>query len=122
MKAYYSGGLPISLGYDTNGQYITQLQQGPDFDSNKMYFYVQVFDNYGGISVYNISSFATITSNNDFLTQNLNDIISGSVGSPVNSILLSGNTQKTLQTINSISSMLTSQMYCNLNSQNCIYF
>lgn len=53
---YLNNNYPIALNYNANGNVFVQLPQGPDYDANKIYLYVNIIDNTFGTTVYNLSS------------------------------------------------------------------
>ena len=52
-----------SLGFNSIGQLITQLPQGPASDSYKLYLYVNIIDDTQGITVYNLATAITCMPN-----------------------------------------------------------
>ena len=62
--ATYSGNEnPIALNYNSNGDLYIQLPQGPDYDSYKLYLFVNIIDDTYGVTVYNIVKPVTVMPN-----------------------------------------------------------
>ena len=111
--------MKIGLGFDSIGSNLFKLQQGPDYDSNRMYLSVQIIDDHGGIATYYINTPVTVTknSNTTYASSIISSILSGQTTSDFNKMLFSGNTQTVLNVVSSISSMLNSMSNADLSSQ-----
>ena len=72
----------VNLGNNQTGSFFTTLPAGSSTDSNKLYIFVQVFDNSGGITVYYISTPVVVVMTTTSLFQTQADILSGSSSNP----------------------------------------
>jgi hypothetical protein len=79
---------PIGLTFDVNGSVNIQLPAGPIYDSYKLYIFVQIYDDFGAIAVYNISNSITVRINAS-LTESIVKNILSPVSSVVSSIIAS---------------------------------
>ena len=113
----------ISFGFDSTGVSSFNLQQGPDYDSNRIYITVKVSDNDGGSTFYPLTNNPiTVSRDTEFNYGRIVSIISGSPENPINRILYSGSTKNVLSTINSLLSMVNSLSYSDENSRNSKIF
>jgi hypothetical protein len=106
------------LGISTTGNKTFTLQQGPDYDDNKMYMHAQIFDNDGGSTIYEIGSI-TVTANTPLLEATMTALLSADPANTVVSNLYGGNTLKTLEIVGAFASMINSKSYSDANTQSC---
>ena len=113
FKAYYLyDSLNYGLGYNSNGILTTQLPEGASYDSNKIYLYVQIVDNEGGITVFNFTAPLVVNGpSNANYVQALSDLTTKNLYSKPIIDLYSGNTVKTMQDLTVMSNMLNQQSF-----------
>jgi hypothetical protein len=59
-----------------NGSVSIQLPPGPNYDAFKLKIFVQIYDNLGAISVYNITTCVTVQINASSIESIVNDVLS----------------------------------------------
>ena len=73
FKAYNKDDTsPVLINFDSLGNTIQQMKSGPDNDFNKMYLFVNVIDDFGGYTTFNIMDPISVVSD----VQYLNSLIS----------------------------------------------
>ena len=87
---YFGNENQISLNYNSYGQLIIQLPQGPPTDAYRLYLSVSIIDDMGGFYIYNISIPVTVFPN-DILANSFATRTSISSDNPYNLILLNLN-------------------------------
>lgn len=73
----------VNLGNNQTGFFNTTLPAGLSTDSNKLYLFVQVFDNSGGITPYYITTSVVVEMKTSTLLSSQADILSGASSSPL---------------------------------------
>jgi hypothetical protein len=101
------------LGYNSrlNETFDVKLFAGAIYNSNRMNLYIQVYDNDGAFSIFNIPHCITVNSHETNLTSLMNDLITDNPLSDTNIILYEGSFKESGQEIQRISSLLNDQSF-----------
>jgi hypothetical protein len=99
------------LGYNKqiNNPFDVKLFAGAIYNANQMNLYVQVYDNNGAFTIYELPQSITIYQNQTNLTSFMNDLITGNPLFDSNIILNEGSFIKSIQEIQRMSSLLNDQ-------------
>jgi hypothetical protein len=99
------------LGYNklTNETFEVKLFAGAIYNSNQINFYVQVYDNDGALTIYEIPQPITVSPNETNLTSLMNDLITENPLLDSNKILNEGHFVNSIQEIQRISSLLNDE-------------
>lgn len=77
---------PNQLGYNSNGEIYVQLPQGAQSDSNKLYLYVNIIDNSGGIRVFYLDTALVVTQNKNSATSIPNEVLNAGSSTDLSSL------------------------------------
>jgi hypothetical protein len=96
------------LGYNKkiNETFEVKLFAGAVYNSNQMNLYVQVYDNDGAFTIYEIPQSITVYPHETNLTSLMNDLITENPSFESNIILYKGSFKESIQEIQKISSLL----------------
>jgi hypothetical protein len=96
------------LGYNKqiNQTFEVKLFAGAVYNSNQMNLYVQVYDNDGAFTIYEIPHCITVYPHESNLTSLMNDLITENPSFDSNIILYAGSFKESIQEIQRISSLL----------------
>lgn len=83
IASYQNNQSIVNLGNNVTGYFYTQLPTGESSNSNRLYLFVQIFDNSGGISAFYIASYLVVQLNSATLVASQSDILSMSSSSPI---------------------------------------
>ena len=98
------------LGYNMiNEKFVAKLFAGAIYNSNQMNLYVQVYDNDGAFTIYEMPQPIAIYPNETNLTSLMNDLITENPLLDSNVILNEGTFVKSIQEIQRISSLLNDE-------------
>lgn len=100
------------MTYNPEGMISVQLPQGPDYDSFKIYLFVNIIDDSGGITVYKLLNPVYVYPNEEATYRVVNEILENNPRSLIVTNLNSGN----LKTVTNFVSILSTQ----INMQNMI--
>lgn len=107
LKGLYSGQqTTTSIGSNSIGSISSQLPVGAVYDSYNLYISVNIIDNDNGVTTYQIANPVVVQPAQSDLASIIQQLLDPNSANSLNSILYSGNSQLTTQTILSISSML----------------
>jgi hypothetical protein len=101
--------MKIGIGSSETGTLLTQLPQGAVYDSYNMYVSIEIVDQDDGISYYAIQNPIVVAPNMSLVNSMIDKLISAHPKLPQNVDLFKGDSQLTIQTILSISSVLNGQ-------------
>jgi len=103
------------LGYNKqmNETFEVKLFAGAIYDCNLMNLYVQVYDNDGAFTIYEIPQSITVYPHETNLTSLMNDLITENPSFDSNIILYEGSFKESIQEIQRISSLLNYQSLSN---------
>jgi hypothetical protein len=101
------------LGYNIrlNETFDVKLFDGAIYNSNQMNLYVQVYDNDGAFSIFNIPHYIIVNSHETNLTSLTNDLVTDNPLSYTNKILYEGSFKESVQEIQRITSLLNYQSF-----------
>ena len=106
----YSGNEnPIALNYNSDGNLWIQLPQGPDYDGNKLYLFVNIIDDTYGSTVFNIQQPVVVTPNNNLADQLAATITSNDPNSPFLQDINSGNVNLVAKNVIALTSVFNIQ-------------
>jgi hypothetical protein len=91
--------------------YTTKLFAGPSYNSYQIHIYVQVYDNNGAFTIYNIPTPITLIPDLINLDSTMDKLISADPLFSTNIVLNQGSYLKSIQIIQSISSLLNAQSF-----------
>jgi hypothetical protein len=99
------------LGYNSrlNETFDVKLFAGAIYNSNQMNLYVQVYDNDGAFTIYNLPQSIAIYPNKTNLASFMTDLATGNSFFDTNIILNEGSFKESIQEIQRISSLLNDQ-------------
>jgi hypothetical protein len=99
------------LGYNSrlNETFDVKLFAGAIYNSNQMNLYIQVYDNDGAFTIFNIPHYIIVNSHETNLTSLMIDLITDNPLSDTNIILYEGSFKESIQEIQRISSLLNDQ-------------
>ena len=103
--------VPIALNFNSAGFLRTKLPPGPDEDSNKVYVFVKVVDDSGGLVEYDITSPIYVYPNHTLTLNLIDNLASNLTYSTLMKKLNSGNLQTCSQNILILASTLNSLNY-----------
>jgi hypothetical protein len=92
-----------------NETFDVKLFAGAIYNSNQMNLYIQVYDNDGAFSIFNIPHYIIVNSHETNLTSLMNDLVTDNRLSDTNIILYEGSFKESVQEIQRISSLLNYQ-------------
>ena len=101
--------MKIGLGSSEDGVLETQLPQGAVYDSYNMFMSVEIIDQDDGVAYYHIQNPVVVKPNMSFVNSMIDQLISADPKLPQNVDLFKGDSQLSIQTILSISSVLNGQ-------------
>ena len=101
--------MKIGLGSSENGALETQLPQGAVYDSYNMFISVEIIDQDDGVTYYDIQNPVVVKPNISLVNSMIDRLISADPKLPQNVDLFKGDSQLSVQTILSISSVLNGQ-------------
>lgn len=105
--SFKNSPMNITLGYNSDGYFVTNLPEGPAYDSNKMHVSVKIIDNTGGFVDYTLASVTVIQNTSD--AENLiEELLAQNTLNYLNQELYDGNTQSCAQNLIILSSILNS--------------
>ena len=106
----YSGNEnPIALNYNSDGNLWIQLPQGPDYDGNKLYLFVNIIDDTFGSTVFNIQQPVVVIPNNNLADQLAATITSNDPNSPFLQDINSGNVNLVAKNVIALTSVFNIQ-------------
>lgn len=103
--------LNYGLGYSQNSNFTTNFFAGPSWNSYKINIYVQVYDNNGAFTVYDILTPVQVVPDLTNLETTMEKLISSDPTFSTNIILNQGSYLKSIQILQTISSLLNAQSY-----------
>jgi len=101
------------LNYNSDGVLPVQLPQGPDYDSYKIYLFVNVIDDSYGTTVYNLPDPVYVYPNREIADNLLNEILADSPRSTIVTSLSSGNLKTVANFVTTLSTQLNIQSAMN---------
>ena len=114
----YSGNEnPIALNYNSDGNLWIQLPQGPDYDGNKLYLFVNIIDDTYGSTVFNIQQPVVVTPNNNLADQLAATITSNDPNSPFLQDINSGNVNLVAKNVIALTSVFNIQALSSSQTQ-----
>ena len=108
---------PVALNFNPDGALLTQLPQGPEFDSYNVSLFVQIIDDADAIAVYYIPIPVTVQPKNDYIALIEDEVISGNGQSEFYGYLVSDDLQVCARSIISFTSMLNFQANLTVGSK-----
>lgn len=103
--------LNYGLGYSTSTNFSTNLFAGPSYDQFQMSIYVQVYDNNGAFTMYEIATLVQVVPDLNNLELTMDKLISGGPVFATNIILNQGSYLNSIQIIQTISSLLNFESF-----------
>jgi hypothetical protein len=97
---------PIALNFNSNGVLKTQLSLGPDYDGYKMYISVKIYDDFNGVTTFNISKPLNVTSDAQITANIMNQLINKDPSSSVFKTLNNANLNDAAKSVISLASTL----------------
>ena len=97
------------MNYNSNGDLYIQLPQGPDYDSYKLYLFVNIIDDTYGVTVYNITQPVTVMPNDNLANNLAASIASNDPNSPFLQDLNSGNLNLVAKNVIALTSVFNIQ-------------
>ena len=98
--------MSIGLGYSTNGTLSTTLPQGAVYDSYNLYISVEIVDDNEGIAYFDIATPIVVSPDTTYVQNIISSLINIDPKLSLNAQMFKGNSQLSMQTILSISSVL----------------
>ena len=111
---------PIALNFNENGTVLTQLPQGPEFDSYNVSLFVQIIDDADAIAVYYIPIPVTVRPRDDYIALIGDEVISGNGQSEFYGYLVSDDLQVCARSVISFGSMLNFQFNLTVRKKSLI--
>ena len=105
------------MSFNENGYVRVQLPAGPQDDSYKIYLFVRIIDDLGGVTEYKLGSPIVVEPDFVFVTSYLNDMLDNKNTKTFIKQLFTGNLQQTTQNIISYASNLNQINTSNLNNK-----
>lgn len=103
----YSGQqLKMGIGSSSYGSFSSKLSLGAVYDSYRSYVVVDIIDNDNGVTTYQIANPVVVKPDTSLLDLITSELSNPSGQNSLTSILYSGDSQVTTQTISAISSLL----------------
>lgn len=99
-----------------DGTLNVQLPLGASYDSYNTYIYVNIIDNYGGTTTFQLPSPVQVYPNTNLLQEVTDQLLNPNDGGSIVQALYSGNSQLTTQTLLTISSVLNAVNTSGLNT------
>jgi hypothetical protein len=109
--------IPLSLSYNSDGILQTQLPQGAFYDSFRLYLFINIIDDSGGITTYAISAPIFVYPNPDLNSKMYNELTANDPRSTAVVTLNSGNL-KDVATFITVFSIELNYQATNTNSSN----
>ena len=108
--ATYKGNInPLIFGYNSFGTFEVKLPQGPAYDSYGMYLIVNVIDDSGGATVYEIPTVVNVYPNDQLADQIANSLFDTTQSSPFLLDINSGNLNLVSKNVISLTSVFNVQ-------------
>ena len=103
--------IDYGLGFNSNinTTFALKMFPGAIYDSNQMKIYVQIYDNDGAFTIYDLPQFITVYPDKTNFTARINSLISEDPFFETNIILNEGSSVKSIQEVQRVSSLLNDQ-------------
>ena len=106
---YLDDQLDYGLGSNSSGYLSLKLLPGAVYDSYKMRIFIQIYDNDGAFTIYQINNSIIVKPDVSNLATLINQLISMDKNANINAILSQGSTLLTIQQIIGVSALLNEE-------------